>query len=217
MTTAALRAPRLSAPDLPSELRDDLPLRGAGDFDGLVWGSLAERTDAARAQVTSCVLRGARADAVILDHATLTDVVIDGLLVAHLSLRGAHVRRLEITGGRIGSLDLSEADVAEVRLADARVDYLSLSRASATDVVVAGCHLGTIDAPAARLARVAFTDSTADELDLRETRNRDVDLRGVDIAHHVDVRGLAGATISGIQAQLIAESAAIALGASVRD
>ncbi len=217
MATKKLNAPRVSPPETPDDLDTGHTLTAGGFHDERLWTTLTERTDASRSQVSSCVIRDVRADAIVLDHAGITDLLIQDVHLAQLSLRGARARRVAIRSGRIGTLDLADADIDELTVDDARVDYLALGRATLTDAVITGVGFGSVDAPAARLTRVAFVHSTADELDLRESKNTDLDLRGLDIAHHLDVRGLAGATISPVQAVTIAAQAASALGARVQD
>lgn len=217
MATKKLNAPRVSHPDIPDDPDTGHALTAGGFHDELAWSALPDRTDASRCQISSSVIRDVRADAIVLDHAGITDLLVQDVHLAQLSLRGARGRRVAITGGRIGTLDLADADIDELTVDDARIDYLALGRATLTDALVTGVAFGSVDAPAARLTRVAFAHSTADELDLRETKNTDLDLRGLDIAHHLDVRGLAGATISSVQAATIAAQTATALGARVQD
>lgn len=216
-TSRTLRPPQADTPDLPREFSIGPEPRRGVTAEDVEWVDARGSFDAPYADLAGSRFTGGVLDRIDAAHGTLRDIEFDTVQVASLSLRGAHLRRVRIRSSRIGSLDLADAEVAELIIEDSRVDYLSAGRASAADVDVARTTFGSLDAPAATLTRVRFASSRVDELDLREARNTDVDLRGLDVAHHLDPRGLAGATITSLQAQLAAAALATALGVHVRD
>lgn len=180
------------------------------------WDGGRGTAEAPYADLTECRISGGVYDAITLPHASVRDVELIAVATVSMSLRGSHVRRLRIDGGRIGTLDLADADIDELIISGARIDYLSLGRAQVADAVISASAIGTLDAPAAKLVRVTFDQTRVDELDLREARNTDVDLRGLDVAHHLDPRGLAGVTMTELQVQLIARELASGAGIDVR-
>ncbi len=216
-TSRPLRPPQAAAPDLPAEFEPGPQPRRGITAEEVEWADARGAFDAPYADLSGSRFAGGTIDRLDAAHGGLRDLEFDTVQIAALSLRGSHLRRVRIRSSRIGSLDLADAEISELIIEESRVDYLSAGRASAADVEVSRTVFGSLDAPAASLTRVRFADSRVDELDLRETRNTDVDLRGLDIGHHLDPRGLAGATITSLQAQLAATALATALGVYVTD
>lgn len=212
-----LQPPVATEPDLPAEFDAGPSLRRGLDATAVRWEGGSGAVNAPHASISESVFDGGGYDAIDLAHAELIDVDLTGVSCATMSLRGARLRRVRLTGGRFGTIDLADAEVDELILDGVRVDYLALGRAEVTDADVRDSRFGSVDAPAARLTRIRFATSEANELDLREARNRDVDLRGLDVTHHLDPRGLAGTTLTELQAQLAARAFADALGVHVRD
>lgn len=207
-------APRVSAPDLPPHLDAATPGRGVDllaahlDLSGVV--------DLAHASLEQCTIT-ADADTVDLTGATVLDVAITGIRVASLSMRDAGIRRLRITGGRIGTLDLSTTRIDELELRDLRIDYLTLGGAKGTDILVVDSTVRALDVPQAQLTRVRFENCRSDEVDPRGLQAKDVDLRGLDAAAFVDVNGLRGTTLTGLQVQQLAATLAAGVGIRIAD
>lgn len=206
--------PRVSPPDLPRELGEGSPSRGADLL--AVRLDLAGSTDLARSSLEQCTVT-ADADAVDLTGATVLDVDMTGVRIASLRMRDTGVRRLRITGGRIGTLDLSGARVDELELRDLRIDYLNLGGARATDVEIVDCGIRTFDAPQAELTRVRITGTRSDEVDPRGLKAVDVDLRGLDALSYLDANSLRGTTLTPFQVQQLAPLIAASIGIQVKD
>ena len=213
-TTDSPVAPRVSPPDLPDDLDDAEPRRGADRIAARL--DLAGSADLAHSSLEQCVLTG-DVETLDLTGATLLDVDMRDVRAASAPLRNASVRRLRITGGRIGTLDLSGARIDELELRDVRIDYLNLGGAKAADVLISASMIRTLDMPQAELTRVAFDDCRSDEVDPRGLRATDVDLRGLDAIAFTDTNSLRGTTLTTFQVQQLAPVFAAGVGIQVRD
>ncbi|MCM3780957.1 pentapeptide repeat-containing protein [Microbacterium hydrocarbonoxydans] len=213
-TSDALVAPRVSPPDLPPQLDDARPARGADLFTARL--DLDGTVDLAHSSLEQCTI-SADADSIDLTGATLIDVGMTGARIASLRMRDANVRRVRITGGRLGTLDLSGARIDELELRGVRIDYLNLGAAKATDVEIAECGVRTFDMPQAELTRVRFADTRSDEVDPRGLRATHVDLRGLDAGAFLDANSLRGTTLSSFQVQQLAPVLAASIGIRVID
>ncbi|WOF24585.1 pentapeptide repeat-containing protein [Microbacterium betulae] len=209
-------APRIGAPDLPSELEDASARRSADLRRARVVG-LAGDVDLEHASLEECRIPSPSVHALALRGATLVDVEITDIRAVSISARDTTIRRLRIAGGRIGTLDLTGARVSELELRDLRIDYLTLAGARAEDVLIGGSAIRALDLPQAQLTRVAFDGSRADEVDPRGMRASDVDLRGLDALAYLDVLALRGTTLSEEQVRMLAPAFATATGIQVRD
>ena len=210
-------APRVSPPDLPSELVAVRGLRRRGDYERVEITQLTEQTDAAHSALTECRVAAASVTDLTLTGATLVDVDIVDLRATTVTARDARLKRVRITGGRIGTLDLADAQLDEVELRGVRIDYLSVAAGALDDVLMAECTLTTLDMPQARCQRVRFDGSTADEVDSRGLRAQDVDLRGLEAVSYTDAASLRGVTLSMRQIEQLAPAFAETLGIRVRD
>lgn len=213
-TTDSPAAPRVSPPDLPDDLDDAEPRRGADLIAARL--DLAGSADLAHSSLEQCVFTG-DVDALDLTGATLLDVDMRDVRAASAPVRNASVRRLRIIGGRIGTLDLSSARIDELELRNVRIDYLNLGGAKAVDVLIVDCQVRTIDVPQAELTRVRFENCTCDEVDPRGLRATDVDLRGLDAIAFTDANSLRGTTLTTFQVQQLAPVFAAGVGIQVRD
>lgn len=213
-TTDSPAAPRVSPPDLPDDLDDAEPHRGA-DLIAARLG-LAGSADLAHSSLEQCVLTG-DAETLDLTGATLLDVDMRDVRAASAPVRNASIRRLRVIGGRIGTLDLSGARIDELEIRDVRIDYLNLGGAKAVDVLIVDCQVRTIDVPQAELTRVRFENCTCDEVDPRGLRATDVDLRGLDAIAFTDANSLRGTTLTTFQVQQLAPVFAAGVGIQVRD
>ena len=72
-------APRVSAPDLPSELTAGRGWDRDGEYFQQQFTGLDETTDASHSEISECRLTGASLDALTLTGASLVDVDIDQL------------------------------------------------------------------------------------------------------------------------------------------
>lgn len=210
-------APRVSAPDLPSELTAGRGWDRDGEYFQQQFTGLDETTDASHSEISECRLTGASLDALTLAGASLVDVDIDQLRATTVSARGARLRRVRFTGGRIGTLNLGTADIDEVELRGIRIDYLTLGGARIEDLLIADCVIGSLDLPQATAKRVRFVDTRADEVDARGLRAEDVDLRGLEMLSLTDAAALRGTTLSAVQIERLAPALAAALGIQVAD
>ncbi|MGB4136526.1 MAG: pentapeptide repeat-containing protein [Microbacterium sp.] len=209
----AIRAPRVSAPDLPDALSPAAPSRRADLLAAAI--ACSGETDLAHASLEQCLLTGT-ADRIDLTGAMLIDVRFTDLRTPVLTMRDASVRRLSIDGGRIGALDLSSARIAELEIRGARIDYLSLGAARGEDILVVGSTLRALDLPHATLSRLRFDDCQADEVDSRGLSAKDVDLRGLHAVAYLDVLSLRGTTLSPHQVEQLAPAFAAAAGIDVQ-
>jgi uncharacterized protein YjbI with pentapeptide repeats len=210
-------APRVSAPDLPSDLVEGRGWDRDGEYFQQHLAELDATTDASHAEISESRLTGASVDSLTLTGASLVDVEIDQLRATTVSARGSRLRRVRFTGGRIGTLDLGMADIDEVELRGIRIDYLTLGGARIEDLLVAGCVIGSLDLPQTTAKRVRFDDTRADEVDARGLRAEDVDLSGLEMLSLTDAAALRGTTLSAVQIERLAPALAAALGIQVRD
>lgn len=215
MTARDLLSPRVSAPDVPEHPAAGGALRPLGDHEGCEWRQIDQVSDATRADFAECRFVDVRADRLVLDHASLVDVMVRNAVVTQVAGRGSRWRNVRLAGGRIATLDLTEAELDSVELRDVRIDYLTLGRARVRDVQVTGCTIGTLDLPQSSVSRMRFDDSRCDEVDPRGMRAEHLDLRGLDVASFLDPASLRGASLTEAQIALHAPAFAEALGIRV--
>ncbi len=208
--------PRVSAPDLPPRLQP-ARLHGPGDVHAGILDDLTGDIDASGVHITESVIRGADLGSFALRGSTVADVDIHDLRAVDAAFGESRWQTVRLIGGRIGTLDLSRADLTGVELRGIRIDYLNLSGSTVSDVLFADCIIGALDAPQATLKRVAFEGCRADEIDNRGWRIENLDLRGLEALHFLDLAALRGATITGQQVENLARGFAIAAGVDVRD
>lgn len=209
------RPPRISAPDVPTDLDAVSALRSRVDLLGVLVDGVGGEVDAAHCRLVESrvdAASGPAAGRVDATGATFVDVAVDQLRAMALVARDGSWRNVELTGGRIATLDGLRVRWDSVVVRGAHIDYLSLPSAELTDVLFVDCSFGSIDLPEARLARVAFEGCRADEVDTRGMRGDDVDLRGLEALAFTDVRALTGAWLQPRQAELHAPAFAQALG-----
>jgi uncharacterized protein YjbI with pentapeptide repeats len=209
--------PRVSAPDLPSDLETVRGLSRHVDLLGARIEGLEGDVDAAHSIIAECTVAEASASRLDLTAATLTDVAISELRATEVVAREARWRNVLVAGGRLGTLDLSGAELDSVELRGVRVDYLSLRGASVRDVLVADCSITTLDLPMATLSRVRLEGSRADEVETEALRAEHVDFRGLEALALTRPESLRGVTLSPRQVELFAASFATALGIDVHD
>lgn len=178
---------------------------------------LAGDIDASSAHIVESVISGADVGTLALSGATLTEVAIDDLRAVDASFRESRWQTVRLTGGRIGTLDLSRAELTGAEVRGIRIDYLNLSGATLSDVLFADCLIGALDAPQSILRRVAFEGCRADEVDNRGWRVENLDLRGLEALHFLDMQALRGATMTERQVAALARDFAAAVGVDVRD
>ncbi|KAA9110428.1 pentapeptide repeat-containing protein [Microbacterium rhizomatis] len=208
--------PRVAAPDLPPHLRP-ARLEPRGDVHAGSLDDLTGDVDARTAHIVESVIRRADVGSLTLSGATLTDVAIEDLRAVDASFRESRWQTVRVTGGRIGTLDLSRAELTGVELRGIRIDYLNLSGSTVSDVLFADCIIGALDAPQSTLRRAAFEGCRADEIDNRGWRIENLDLRGLEALHFLDMAALRGATMTQRQVENLARGFAIAAGVDVRD
>lgn len=214
-TTDRPIAPRVSPPDLPAHLDKGEPGRRA-DLIAQRLEDLTGRVDLSHGTLEQCTLTG-NMERLDLTGTTLLDVDMTDVRAAEFIARDTSIRRLRIRGGRIGTLDLSEARIAELELRDLRIDYLTLGSAKGDDILIVDCTIRAVDVPAATLKRVRFENCRTEEFDPRGFRATDVDLRGLDVAHILDIGGLRGTTLDYRQVVDLAPTLATAAGIHVAE
>lgn len=207
--------PRVAEPERPQRL-EPAPLTPRADAHGAVFGEMRGDIAASSAHIVESEITNADVGTIDLSGATLTDVRIDGLRAVIASARESRWQTVRVEGGRIGTLDLSRAQLAGVEIRGVRIDYLNLSGARVSDVLVADCVIGAIDAPQSVLTRVAFEGCRADEVDNRGWRIENLDLRGLEALHYLDMAALRGATLTERQVSLLARDFATAAGVDVQ-
>lgn len=208
--------PRISAPDLPDELATAVLARGA-DVHAARVESVSGTVDATHSHLSESRVTGLDAQSLDLTGASLTDVDLDDVRAVVLNARQTRWQSVRIVGGRIATLDLSRSDMSGVEFRDLRIDYLTLAGTTASDLLFIGCTIGTLDAPQSRLSRVRFEGCRADEVDNRDWRVENVDLRGLEALHYLDIAALRGTTLAERQVTSLAREFARAAGVDIRD
>ncbi len=209
-------APRISRPDLPDELTPGTFARGV-DLHGALVEAVTGVVDAAHSYLSESRVSGVEAQSLDLTGASLTDVEFDDVRAVLLDARQSRWQSIRMAGGRIATLDLSRSDVAGVEFRGLRIDYLTLAGTTASDLLFVDCTIGTLDAPQARLSRVGFQGCRADEVDNRDWRVENVDLRGLEALHYLDIAALRGTTLAERQVTSLAHEFARAAGVDIRD
>lgn len=187
------------------------------DVHGALIESASGAVDATHSHLSESRLSAIDVQSLDLTGASLTDVELDDVRAVLLNARQSRWHTVRVAGGRIATLDLSRTDLAGAEFRDLRIDYVTLAGATASDLLFADCTFGTLDAPQARLSRVRFEGCRADEVDNRDWRVENVDLRGLDALHYLDIAALRGTTLTERQVTELARGFARAAGVDIRD
>jgi uncharacterized protein YjbI with pentapeptide repeats len=190
-------------------------LAGGGSYDGVRFAGPELTGDATGARFLECELADCAVDGVAFDRARLATCRLAGLRATALSAVDATWLDVVVTGGRIGALTAHGAGLTRVGLEGVVLDYLDLRGATVQDLTVRGCRIRELDLTDADLRDLRFEDTTVGSLVLSNARNRQVDLRGAEIAALDDVAGLPGCTISPAQLTAWSEGLAAHLGIRV--
>lgn len=209
-------SPRISSPDLPARL-DPAVLGARVDLLGALVEGTTGDLDATDARVSESILRDLDLGSFDFSRSRLSDVDISGLCAVVATATESRWQSVRIDGGRIATLDLSRSTLSGVEIRGARIDYLTLAGADASDLRFVDCTIGALDAPQSTLRRVAFDGCRVNEVDNRGWRTENVDLRGLEGAHYLDMAALRGTTLSERQVSWLGPAFAAAVGVDVRD
>lgn len=207
--------PRVSAPDVPSELVDG-QLRRRGELHAAWVQHTTGVVDATHSHISDSRLSTIVVESLDLTGCSLTDVDIDELRGVTVTSRESRWQSVRITGGRVATLDLSRSDLIGVEIRGLRIDYLSMAGSTASDLLFVDCVIGAWDAPQSKLSRVRFEGCLVDEVDNRDWRGENVDLRGLDAARYLSMGALRGTTLTEQQVSALGRDFAAAAGVDVR-
>ena len=198
-----------------------------GDTDALMPGDTEDRRRFAEPTVkgrdlsgitfSECELAGWEVRDAIFTESAFLETRISALFATGFRASRSTFRQVEVDDARIGAVELMDAKLRSVVFTDVRLGFVNLRGAGLTDVVFRGCMLDGIDAGDASLTRVAFEDCTAGEIDVSRAKLQHVDLRGLQVERIRGLDGIAGATMSHLQAVGLAEVFAAHLGIHVTD
>jgi len=209
-------APRISAPDLPARLEPAI-LRAHADLIGAVVEGISGDLDATGAHISESVLRDLDMGTLDLSRSRLTDVDLHELRGVAVTSAEARWQTVRVNGGRIATLDLSRSTLSGVELRGLRIDYLTLAGSDVSDLNFVDCIIGSLDAPQSSVNRVAFEGCRVTDVDNRGWRAENVDLRGLEAVHYLDMAGLRGTVLSERQVTMLGPDFAAAAGVDVRD
>lgn len=165
-----------------------------------------------------------------LDECLVTDVELGGAQlrghtfresrlerVSAAALRGsrAHWRDVELHGSRLGSAELYDSAWEGVLVADSKLGFLNLRGSKLRDVRIVNCQIEELDLSDCGVTRLELSECRVDRLDVTGAKLSHVDLRGLEVRQIDGLRGLAGATVSGQQAAMLAELFAREIGITV--
>lgn len=210
-----LKAPRLSAPDLPAHL-EPAALRAHADLIGALIEAASGDIDAAGAHLSESALRNIDAGTFDLARSRFADVEIEQLRAVTVAAHESRWQNVRMNGGRIATLDLSRGSLSAVEIRGVRIDYLTLAGSEVSDLLLVDCIIGSLDAPQSTLKRVAFEGCRVTDVDNRGWRAEHVDLRGLEAVHYLDMPALRGTTLSERQTTSLGRDFAIAAGVDVR-
>lgn len=213
---APLKAPRLSAPDLPARL-EPATISSHVDLIGALIEGASGDVDAAGAHMSESTVRNLDVGTLDLARSRFADVEIDELRAVTIAAHESRWQSVRMRGGRIATLDLSRGSLAGVEIRGLRIDYLTLAGSEASDLLFVDCIIGSLDAPQAKLQRVAFHGCRVTDVDNRGWRAEHVDLRGLEAVHYLDMPALRGTTLSERQTNALGRDFAAAAGVDVRD
>ncbi|WP_417563872.1 pentapeptide repeat-containing protein [Microbacterium sp.] len=179
-----------------------------GDISGVDLSGLA---------LTECEVVGVTAHDTQLRGARFISTRIERMNAPVFTAARATFRDAEILRSRMGSMELYDSEWQGVAIEGSKLGWVNLRTARMRDVRFTGCTIEELDLSGAQLARVAFVDCSVETLRLDGARLSNVDLRGLDMHVIAGLEALAGATITGTQAALLAPLFAEHFGIHVDD
>ena len=200
------------------------PLEDAGDAELISGASLTGR------RISGLDLAERDLSGLTLDECLLTDVELGGAQLRGHTLREsrldrisapafrgarAHWRDVELHGSRLGSVELYDSAWEGVLLADSKLGFLNLRGSKLRDVRLENCQIEELDLSDCAATRLDLSGCRVDRLDVTGATLSHADLRGLEVRQIDGLRGLAGATVSGEQAAMLAELFAREIGITV--
>jgi uncharacterized protein YjbI with pentapeptide repeats len=164
---------------------------------------------------SECAFDGVHADRTGLRGATFSEVAFTRLDAPVFTAPRAQLRDVTVEGSRLGSAELYEGYFNSVRFAGSKLGFVNARGSELMDVVFDGCTIDELDLSGSRLTRVAFVDTTIRSLSLNGSTLANVDLRGAEFSQIDGFGALRGATLSGYQVGMLADSFAGFLGIRV--
>ncbi|WP_099331905.1 hypothetical protein [Actinomyces minihominis] len=110
--------------------------------------------------------------------------------MARTTWRGA-----AISSSRLGAVEAYDSEIDQLVIDGSKVGWLNLRASKIQDLLAQNCHVEELDLTDATLRRVAFENTSVGTLVLQGARSHHLDLRGMDFATITGVEGLKGARI----------------------
>ncbi|GAA1314278.1 pentapeptide repeat-containing protein [Nonlabens tegetincola] len=190
-------------------------LVAGADLDGLRFERLVAPASLAGTTLLECEVTELTADRLDMRGARVLESRLARWAAPTIAAHGSSWRDAELIESRIGALDVTDADVRRLVVEGSKLGWVNLRGSTVHDVVFRNCTFDELDFGGAQLARVAFEDCVTEKLTLTQARADGLDLRGLEFHAIEGLEGLRGATISGEQTQLLAETFAAHFGATV--